>query len=106
MTAIPTAVPKAASTESRNGCRHCRRDGRWDGGPDGRYSLPPLEGGRAGFADLRQFGVSADFLGQVVHTTADRNFRDTINIAVKPSAAGKGTTVRAFSTSNIVRRPV
>lgn len=73
-----------------------------DGGPDARYTLPPLEGGQAGFADLRQYGVPADFLGQVVHTTKDRNFRDTINLAVRPGVDGKGSSVRAFSSSNIV----
>ena len=55
-------------------------------------------------ADLRPYGVPADFLGQAVHTTKDRNFRDTINIAVRPGAGGKGTIVKAFSTSNIVSR--
>ena len=77
-----------------------------DGGPDGRFTLPPLEGGKPGFNDLRAYGVPADFIGQAVHTTQDRNFRDTINFAVRPGAGGKGTIVRAFSISNIVSHPL
>ena len=65
------------------------------GGPDGQYSLPPLDGGRAGFNDIRKFGVPADFIGQAVHTTAKAGYRDTINIAVKDDK------VRACSIAQI-----
>jgi len=71
-----------------------------NGGPDGRYTLPPLNGGRPGFTDLRKFPVDADFIGQVVHTTAKRNFHDTINIRIAPDGS-KGSLVRAFSISDI-----
>mmetsp|Transcript_28488 Transcript_28488/g.62339 ORF Transcript_28488/g.62339 Transcript_28488/m.62339 type:complete len:188 (+) Transcript_28488:203-766(+) len=71
------------------------------GGPDGRYSLPPLEGGRSGFTDLRPFRVEADFIGQAVHTTAGRNYQDTINLAISSGADGTASRVRAFSISNI-----
>ena len=69
------------------------------GGPDGQYSLPPLEGGRTGFNDLRPLGVPYEFIGQAVHATKKMNFKDTINMAIVTE--GSTTRVRAFSTSQI-----
>ena len=42
------------------------------------------------------FGVPADFIGQAIHSTSARNFRDTLNFAIRNDG-----TVRAFSVSNI-----
>ena len=81
---------KATSDASVKALRAVLRDG----GPDGQFSLPPLEGGRAGFTDLRRFNAPADFIGQAVHTTSARNFQDTINFAVR------NDKVRAFSISS------
>ena len=72
-----------------------------DGGPDGQWSLPPLTGGRPGFNDLSAFGVPADYIGQAVHTTALRDYQDTVNLAVRPGAAKGMSVVRAFSISDI-----
>ena len=57
------------------------------------------DGGRSGFNDLRMFVVAADFVGQAQHSTAKRNYQDTVNIAIAPQ--GGASRVRAFSSSGI-----
>ena len=70
------------------------------GGADGRFSLPPLaDGGGTGFNDLRRFGAPYDFIGQAVHVTAARGYRDTVNLAV--TGESRGARLRAFSISDI-----
>ena len=89
--ALPSTVPESTAKALEQALRA--------GGPDGQFSLPPLEGGKTGFTDLRPYKVKADFIGQAVHTTAKRGYRDTVNIAIAPNK--QGSTIRAFSVSNI-----
>eukprot|EP00163_Fabomonas_tropica_P029003 TRINITY_DN6053_c1_g1_i1.p2 TRINITY_DN6053_c1_g1~~TRINITY_DN6053_c1_g1_i1.p2 ORF type:complete len:158 (+),score=48.47 TRINITY_DN6053_c1_g1_i1:72-545(+) len=66
-------------------------------GPDGRYAMQPTAENptSTGFADLRPFNVSAQFIGQAYHTTLSKHFVDTLNWVVFTDH------VRAFSTSQI-----
>mmetsp|Transcript_1126 Transcript_1126/g.3368 ORF Transcript_1126/g.3368 Transcript_1126/m.3368 type:complete len:184 (-) Transcript_1126:43-594(-) len=70
------------------------------GGPDGAYTAQPLYEGVTGFADLRPFNVSRDFIGQAYHmTSGDAHFNDTINM--NTVASGSGSVVEFTSISLI-----
>ena len=74
------------------------------GGPDSRYSLPPLAGGGFGFSDLRPYNLTGvSFIGQSYHLTAKRTYTDTQDWTIGP-ATYKGLTgvvIKAFSISQI-----
>ena len=75
------------------------------GGADGSYRASIMNGAvTTGFSDLRPYNVSADFLGQAIHTTnAPNYYNDTIDLAVAPKtdAGPAGTVIRAFSISQV-----
>ena len=71
-----------------------------NGGPDGRYTLQPMYEGGTGFADLRPYNASVDFIGQAWHTTATAHFNDTMDMTIAPTTEG-GSWVKIFSISQI-----
>ncbi|XP_078589020.1 uncharacterized protein LOC144869522 [Branchiostoma floridae x Branchiostoma japonicum] len=69
-----------------------------NGGADGRYSY-------SGGDDLRPYNISASFILQGVHMTLVHHYNDTLNFVLvddmKPSIHPLGTTLHAFSISQI-----
>lgn len=79
------------------------------GGPDGLFTPQMTAEGTLGFADLRPFNQSVDFIGQVHHmTSGPSHFNDTIDFTVAPRecvgglpCSAEGSIIRVFSTSLI-----
>mmetsp|Transcript_34195 Transcript_34195/g.105776 ORF Transcript_34195/g.105776 Transcript_34195/m.105776 type:complete len:178 (-) Transcript_34195:61-594(-) len=68
------------------------------GGPDGNYAARPTDEGTSGFADLRPYNVSAQFIGQAWHTTSGAaRYNDTVDMNV--ASLGDGSIVKFFSLS-------
>jgi hypothetical protein len=53
-------------------------------GPDGHFTLQGTAetNGKPGFADLRQYNLTAQFIGQLWHSTPSLAFNDTLNLVV------------------------
>lgn len=66
---------------------------------DGAYEAQQLAEGVLGFADLRPFNASADFIGQFRHTTTI-GYEDSVSINVARDSDGH-SLVRMFSYSLI-----
>ena len=72
------------------------------GGPDKQYTAQMTAEGTLGFADLREFGVGVDFIGQAFHVTDSGEYTDTINFTLIPGGFGKrGSRLIVFSISQI-----
>lgn len=66
-------------------------------GPDGHFTLQGTAEtqGKPGWADLRQYNISAQFIGQLWHSTPSLAFNDTLNLVVY------STSLNVFSISQI-----
>eukprot|EP00614_Pseudopedinella_elastica_P012990 CAMPEP_0172610650 /NCGR_PEP_ID=MMETSP1068-20121228/30430_1 /TAXON_ID=35684 /ORGANISM="Pseudopedinella elastica, Strain CCMP716" /LENGTH=175 /DNA_ID=CAMNT_0013414415 /DNA_START=25 /DNA_END=552 /DNA_ORIENTATION=+ len=71
------------------------------GGPDGAYTPQATYEGTSGFADLRPYNKTVDFIGQATHMTpAPSYFNDSVSFTIAPLPDG-GCVLTAFSISLI-----
>jgi hypothetical protein len=70
------------------------------GGPDNQYTAQMTAEGTSGFADLRQYKIDVDFIGQTYHVTDKGTYTDTQNWLVYSQPDG-GSKIVGFSISQI-----